>query len=443
VTPLCFAAARAAFRAGSDTPRDFLERGLAAIEAREPVVRAFVVLDSPGARRAADAATARYRAGAPLSAVDGLPIGIKDLIETLNMPTQMNSPAYAGWTSHRDAASVHALRKGGAVILGKTVTTEFGVGASGPTTNPHDPQRTPGGSSSGSAAAIAAGMIPAALGTQVMGSIIRPSSYCGCVGFKPSFNALNRGGIHSTVPSQGHLGLHAATLTDAWEISAFIAEHAGGDPGTAGLQGGPTLPAARKPQRLVRLRTAAWDEADAATRAVFDEYLDSLRREGVAILSAEDHPAIAAFEADFADWLTVYMDVVCWELRWPVEVYAARGADVVGERASGFLKHGLGMTRADYVRALSRRRAYAEAFARFADIAEAVIIPGSTGPAPVGLKFTGSPGFNALSSGLGGPAITLPLLAVEGLPLGVQIVGWKDRDAEAAAIAAWLEARGA
>ena len=153
------------FRDGRDSPREFLERCIDAIEAREPEVRAFVVLDVEGARSTADEASARWREERPLSPVDGCPFGAKDIIETADLPTGMNSPIFEGWQSRRDAACVRALRQGGAILLGKTVTTEFAAGRSGPTVHPLDPTRTPGGSSSGSAAAVAAAMVPVALGS--------------------------------------------------------------------------------------------------------------------------------------------------------------------------------------------------------------------------------------------------------------------------------------
>src|SRR5258705_3519629 len=155
-----FAGALPDMVSGRRTPREFVERCFDVIAAREKAVRAFVTLDAKGARKAADAATRRYKAGNPLSPVDGMPIAIKDIIATVGMPTQMNSPAFKGWQSGQDAACVAALRQGGAVIIGKTVTTEFAVGYSGPTTNPFDPARTPGGSSSGSAAPGATGTVP-------------------------------------------------------------------------------------------------------------------------------------------------------------------------------------------------------------------------------------------------------------------------------------------
>jgi Asp-tRNA(Asn)/Glu-tRNA(Gln) amidotransferase A subunit family amidase len=173
----------ARFANGADTPRDFLERCLADLTALEPKIGAFVHLNLEGARAAADQSTRRWREGRQSSPIDGMPLGIKDIIETADMPTENGSPLFAGWRSERDGASVAALREAGAVIVGKTVTTEFAATEPRGTRNPNDLRRTPGGSSSGSAAAVAAGMLSAALGTQVIGSTIRPASYCGCIGF--------------------------------------------------------------------------------------------------------------------------------------------------------------------------------------------------------------------------------------------------------------------
>ncbi|MBI2509299.1 MAG: amidase, partial [Betaproteobacteria bacterium] len=208
--------------AGRRTPREFLERCLEVIAAREKTVRAFVTLDLAGARKAADAATRRYKSGKPLSPVDGMPVAVKDIIATAGLPTQMGSPAFKGWQSGQDAACVAALRKGGAVVVGKTVTTEFAIGFSGPTTNPFDAARTPGGSSSGSAAAVGAGMVPVGLGTQTQASTLRPASYCGAVGFKPTIGLLHTGGIHPLSATCDHLGVIAGTLEDAWRAASQI-----------------------------------------------------------------------------------------------------------------------------------------------------------------------------------------------------------------------------
>src|SRR5262245_5175317 len=178
-----------------------------------------------------------------------MPVGIKDIIETADMPTEMGSPLFAGWRSQKDAACVAALREAGAVIVGKTVTTEFAASEPRGTRNPWNPAHTPGGSSSGSAAAVASGMVSAGLGTQVLGSTIRPASFCGCIGFKPTVGALNREGSHD-YQSQSCTGILAATLADCWQVAYEIAQRVGGDAGTPGLTGPDQAPPPRKPKRL-------------------------------------------------------------------------------------------------------------------------------------------------------------------------------------------------
>ena len=191
-----YLAAARTFASGAQTPRQFLEHSLDLFDQWEPKIGAFVCTNLPAARAAAERATARWREGRPLSPIDGMPVGIKDIIETADMPTEMGSTLFAGWRSEKDAASVRALRDAGAVVIGKTVTTEFAASEPRGTRNPFNLAHTPGGSSSGSAAAVAAGIVSAALGTQVIGSTIRPASFCGAFGFKPSVNALNREGSH-------------------------------------------------------------------------------------------------------------------------------------------------------------------------------------------------------------------------------------------------------
>src|SRR5258707_11342283 len=182
------------FANGTETPRTYLEQCLAALDEWEPKVGAFVFLNVDVARALADQSTGRWRAGKPLSAIDGMPIGIKDIMETIDMPTGQGSPLFEGWQTGRDAAAVAALREAGAIVVGKTVTTEFAAAEPRGTRNPWDPSRTPGGSSSGSAAAVASGMLAAALGTQGIGSIIPPGSHCGGAGLKPGVRGLHPAG---------------------------------------------------------------------------------------------------------------------------------------------------------------------------------------------------------------------------------------------------------
>src|SRR5277367_2465336 len=224
-----------------------------------------------------------------------MPIGIKDIIETIDMPTENGSPLFVGFQGNRDAASVAALREAGAVIVGKTVTTEFAWMHPRATRNPWDLSRTPGGSSSGSAAAVAVGAISVGVGTQVFGSILRPSSFCGCFGFKPTVGAINRGGSHDALSQSTH-GPIAASLPEAWQVAYEISRRVGGDPGFPGLYGPPTCPGPSAPRRLAVLETDGWALATPGAKAAFAEASARLKSAGVALVTRHENEQIAAVE---------------------------------------------------------------------------------------------------------------------------------------------------
>src|SRR3984885_11970941 len=292
-----YLAAARSFAAGSSTPRQFLDESLALLEQWEPRIGAFVCTNLPAARAAADRSTERWRTGKPASPIDGMPVGIKDIIETVDMPTEMGSPLFAGWRSQKDAACVRALRDAGAVIIGKTVTTEFAASEPRGTRNPWNTAHTPGGSSSGSAASVAAGIVSAGLGTQVISSTVRPASYCGTIGFKPTVNAINRQGSHD-YQSQSCTGILGASLEDTWQVAHEIVARVGGDAGTPGLQGPDRAPAAKKPRSLAVLETAGWDAASAGAKACLEDSLARLKSAGVEIRARHADKKVAALEAE-------------------------------------------------------------------------------------------------------------------------------------------------
>jgi Asp-tRNA(Asn)/Glu-tRNA(Gln) amidotransferase A subunit family amidase len=436
--PTPFFSAVPHFATGGDTPRDLLERCLARLAEFEPAVGAFVCHDIEAARAAADRAAGRWRAGRPLSPIDGMPVGIKDIIETVDMPTGQGSPLWEGTLTGRDAASTAALREAGAVILGKTVTTEFASSEPlGNTSNPWDPARTPGGSSSGSAAAVACGMVPAALGTQVVGSIIRPASFCGCVGYKPSVGGINRGGSYDGF-SQSCTGLLAASLEDAWLVATAISSRVGGDPGYPGVQGPPEPPPPSRPRRLALLETSGWAVAAPDARAALEAAAAQLAAAGVDIASRRDDPNLAAIETAIADAEPLVRRINAWEGRWPLNTYREIDATKLSRPALDRLAMAEAMTLAEYGVAIAQRREIRGQFAALAQSYDGAVTLPATGPAPLGLGSTGNPIFAVPFSLLGVPTVSLPLLAAEGLPLGLQVVGFEGGDARLFAIAAWV-----
>ena len=427
------------FRTGRNTSRAYLDETLARIAQRDGEISAFVALNKEGAKSAADASTERWREGRPLSPIDGMPVAIKDIIETADMPTGQGSPLFEGHESRRDSASVHALREAGAIVIGKTTTTEFA--ATHPwhnTRNPHDATRTPGGSSSGSAAAVAAGMVPVGLGTQVVGSILRPSSFCGAIGFKPSVGAINRSGSHDHF-SQSCQGAIGATLADTWLVLRAIADRSGGDPGFVGLAGDANFVRRTRP-RLGVLETGGWAVTSQSARKAFAEAKERFAKLGIALGSRAEDPDIEAVEKAIADAHAITLGINAWEGRWPLNTYADLDAAKLSPPARNRLKTAEAMTQREYGELLARRTAARMAYAKAASRYDAFLTLGACGAAPAGLGSTGNPAMNVAASLLGCPALTLPLLEDEGLPLGLQLLGGTDRDAALVEVAAWVAA---
>jgi Asp-tRNA(Asn)/Glu-tRNA(Gln) amidotransferase A subunit family amidase len=432
-----YLAATKDFAAGARTPRQFLEDALALLDHWEPRIGAFVCTNLPAARAAADRSTERWRAGKPASPIDGMPVGIKDIIETVDMPTEMGSPLFAGWRAQKDAACVRALRDAGAVIIGKTVTTEFAASQPRGTRNPWNLAHTPGGSSSGSAASVAAGICSAALGTQVISSTVRPASYCGCVGFKPSVNAINREGSHD-YQSQSCTGILGASLEDVWQVASEIVTQVGGDAGTAGLQGPHRAPPPRKPRSLALLETAGWDVASAGAKAQLAQCVARLKADGVDIRTRSSDPAVAALENELPKVTELSHRINGWETRWFFRTMRDRDASKLGpitaERADKYEDLTLAGYRAD----LKERERIRDVYAELAATCEASLTLAAPGAAPEGLSSTGNPEFGVPSSLLGVPALSLPLFTDDAMPLGLQVIGYIDDDADAFAIASWL-----
>ena len=321
------------------------------------------------------------------------------------------------------------------MILGEVVTTEFAATEPRGTRNPWDRERTPGGSSSGSAAAVACGIVPAALGTQVVGSILRPASFCGCVGFKPSVGGINRGGSYDYF-SQSCTGVLAASLEDAWLVAVNIAARAGGDPGYPGLQGPSEPPAPQCPRSLAVLQTSGWEGAEPEARAAFEAAAARLAEAGIALVDRHADPVIDEVEAVIADAAPLTRTINAWEGRWPLNTYRDRDASKLSRSALERLAMAESMSLADYGAAIAVRQRNRETHVRLAARYDAIITLSAPGAAPVGLGSTGNPVFNVPASMLGIPAVSLPLFSIDGLPLGLQIAGFVGEDAQLFAVAA-------
>jgi Asp-tRNA(Asn)/Glu-tRNA(Gln) amidotransferase A subunit family amidase len=408
--------------------RDCLDR----IAALEPTVGAWTFLDPAHALAQARARDRERAEGRPLGPLHGIPVGVKDIFDTADMPTENGTVLHLGRRPAQDAMAVSLLRAAGAVILGKTVTTELAVYHPGKTRNPHNSERTPGGSSSGSAAAVAAEMVPLAIGSQTNGSVIRPAAYCGVIGYKPTQGLISQVGDLLQSHHLDHVGVFARSLEDAAMLAEVLMAYDPRDPHMR-LSARPTLrdalaTAPPVSPRLGFVRSPYWDRADTETR---DRFEGLARRLGAAVEPVELPPtfAVAAdihrtiMEADFA-------------VSFAVEY--ARGKDRLSPILREMIERGQRTTAADYRRAIEAvpplRKALEALFARF----DALLTPATTGEAP-GPESTGSPIFCTIWTLCGQPAITLPLLTgPSGLPLGVQLVGARMDDARLFRTADWI-----
>jgi Asp-tRNA(Asn)/Glu-tRNA(Gln) amidotransferase A subunit family amidase len=360
----------------------------------------------------------------PAGPLFGLPLGVKDIFDTADMPTAYGSPIWAGHRPRADAASVALARAAGAVVLGKTVTTEFAYRHPGPTTHPRDPSRTPGGSSSGSAAGVALGCFPLALGTQTAGSVIRPAAYCGVVGYKPSHGWIPRAGVKPLAESFDTVGLFARDVADCALLGSVLAAKPLGDPERK----------LEAPPHLVICRGPHWERAEPETRALFADLPSRLARAGARV-SERDLPA--TFEALLADHAAVMNAEAARALAWEWQHHRSRLSAALTER----LAEGWALSPMAWLAALRRLEAGRRQAGALFEAGDVLVVPAAPGEAPAGLGFTGDPVFNALWTALHLPALTLP--AGEGpnrLPLGVQLVARWGEDARLLAVGEWVAA---
>ncbi|HEX9767749.1 MAG TPA: amidase [Kiloniellales bacterium] len=428
--------AAAAIRAGEITSEQLVSACLQRIADVEESVQAWAHLDADHALHQAREADAARREGKPLGPLHGVPVGVKDIFDTKDMPTEDGTVLHAGRTPGEDAAVVALLRQAGAVILGKTVTTELAVYAPGKTRNPHDLERTPGGSSSGSAAAVAAQMVPLAIGTQTNGSVIRPAAFCGAYGFKPSHGLISRHRVLQQSRTLDHVGVFARSIPDCALVAQQLLGFDERDPDTAPratlklvettMEEPPVTP------HLGFVKTAVWDRADEDTKEAFAELTEHLG----------DEVSEYQLPSPFDDVLDVHRTIMEADLARSFAREYERGKAKLSANLREMIERGLDVRAVAYNDAVGRipllRGLLGQPFER----CDAILTPAAVGEAPLGLESTGDPCFCTLWTLCGMPAITLPLLrGTNGMPIGVQLVGPKGDDARLLRTARWLEGR--
>ena len=410
---------------------ELVEACLTRIAATEPTVQAWAWLDGEHALEQARALDKRRQAGLPIGSLHGLPVGLKDVIDTKGIPTANGTPIDAGRVPAEDAWIVARLKAEGAIILGKTVSTECAFMHPGKTMNPHNPAHTPGGSSQGSAAAVAAGMVPLAIGTQTGGSVIRPASFCGVVGFKPSFGMIPRTGVLTQSPFLDTMGVFARTVEDCALLAEALTGHDPADRATAPV---PTprmldvaLSKAPVTPTFAFAKPPGYDEADPQMRAALEELSGVLPDSFEVPLVGFDEIADIRQRINFAEMAKCYYAL------------ERRGRDQMSDVLKSAMDEGKAVLARDYIAALDWRDLMNTALAEVFDRCDVIVTPAAPGPAPEGLGSTGSAIFNGLWTMAGVPAITLPLFTAEnGLPMGVQLVGRRGDDARLLRTARWL-----
>jgi Asp-tRNA(Asn)/Glu-tRNA(Gln) amidotransferase A subunit family amidase len=423
----------AMLRDGVVSALDVVESCLARIEQVDGDVRAWAFLDPDYARAQARAIDQARSEGKPMGPLHGIPVGIKDIFDTDDMPTEDGTVLHAGRRPERDSTVVALLREAGAVIMGKTVTTELALFGPGKTRNPRDPARTPGGSSSGSAAAVASGMAPLAIGSQTNGSTIRPASFCGVVGFKPSRGLISRKGVLTLSSTLDQVGVFAGSLADTALLAEVLMAY---DPADAEMRprarpalGETMMQEPPLPPKLAFSKTPFWNHAENDTKDAFAELMEVL---GDSAQEAE-LPSIFERAAEVQRSIQDAEAAVNYAREYE------KGRDQLTAKLREIIEHGQQISAVDYIRAVSRIALLRESLDEYFDHYDAFLTPAAPGEAPVGLDSTGNPIFCTTWTLLGMPAISLPLLTgSNGMPIGVQLVGQHGQDARLLRTARWL-----
>ncbi len=421
-----------AIRDGAISSEQLVEACLARIREVEPQVLAWHFLDPEHALAQARERDHHRSEGRPTGPLHGVPVGIKDIIDTGDMPTEDGTVLHRGRAPLRDATVVAMLRAAGAVIMGKTVTTECATYAPGRTRNPHDPGRTPGGSSSGSAAAVAAGMVPIALGSQTNGSVIRPAAFCGVHGFKPTHGLVPRTGILKLSRTLDQVGVFARSVEDLALATESLMGHDEKDPDTHPRARMDLCDVAASeppfPPKFAFVKTPRWERTPGDTREAFAELVAELGA------SVEEHEIAESLHGAW-DWHRTVMEA---EMAANLDVEWEKGRERLSASLRSQLERGRRIRALDYQKAVARIRIANDALAGVFDHYDAILTPAAAGTAP-GIETTGDPEFCTFWTYCGMPTVSLPLMkGGDGLPLGVQLVGARGGDARLLRTARWL-----
>ena len=408
----------AAVAAGETTCEAVARACLDRIAAREPAVQAWQYLDSEQVIAQARALDRSGRCGALV----GVPIGIKDIVDTADMPTEYGSPIYRGHRPHSDAACVALGRRAGGVVMGKTVTTEFANRFPGKTRNPFDPERTPGGSSSGSAAAVGDRMVPLAIGTQTTASTLRPASFCGVFGYRPTYGDLRCAGVKEASGSLDTLGLFARSLED---IALFRDVLLGSDH--------TPLPAQVGAPRIGFCRTLFWPQVEPATQKLLEDAAHRLARAGAKVANVELPPEFAEIP-EAHRWISSFE--FSRNFTWEIDHHWNLLSDMLRD---GRIKDGLSCSFERYRQAQAHAERCRTRLEPVFDDYDVLLTAAATGEAPVGLGSTGNTSLCAIWTTMHVPAISVPVFkGPHGLPVGAQIIGRRTADRELLAAARWI-----
>jgi amidase len=401
---------------------EFIRSCVDRVAAREDIIGAWAHIDPDTIL-----AEARKKDSEPVRGpLHGIPVGVKDIIDTADMPTRMGSPIYEDHQPTSDAACVAAIKDAGGIIMGKTVTTEFATFRPGKTVNPHNTAHTPGGSSSGTAAAVADNMVPAGFGTQTSGSVIRPASFCGVCGFKPSFGAVSRQGVKVIVPSFDCVGYMARSFDDLALMHGAVT---GGTPGLS-LGDGPG-----RPPRIAICRSPLWRDAEPATVVAFEYTISRLQSLGTGNEELELPSHFDALEAAHA----TIMDVgLARSLRPEYDAHK----DLLSDRLTERMERGMNVATDDFLKALALAARCRREIDTLLSDWDAFLTPSARGEAPAGFAMTGHPTFNMIWTLLHVACVTVPgLTGPTGLPVGMQLIARHGQDMALLSLGKWLHTR--